>query len=555
MSTAPTIIIGGGAAAIAMAHTLKCKLGYTDFEALTNIPTLQIYEKREGLGGTWRVNTYPGCGSDVPIHLYSFSFNLNPNWTQALADQEEILEYVESTVDKFQLRSHFRFNIECIGAEWVDGQWHVDFINSTTGQKFTKQCTILLSAVGGFSQPRRVNFAGMDRYKGKIFHTAEWDHSFDWKGKRIAVIGNGCSAAQVVPSIAPGVKKLTQYARSAQWYHPRPNKVFSGLEKFCFRYLPLWQRYHRLDIFLKTDQLASVYGSDAKQIKQRVAIEEEATQYIRREAPEKYHDFIVPDFPLGCKRRIYDPGYLASLHRDNVELLPEGLKGFTETGLISESGREEDFDAVILATGFDVQSFLAPINIVGKTGESLQDQWGKSRGAQAYMGTFVHNHPNLAILFGPNTFPAFNSVIYAIEVQVAYIASVLVKPIIDGYANVVEVKEESEETFIDDLDRVLDETVFAAGCSNWYINSAGRNSAAWPGLAVTFWRATYFPKWRDFIFSGGSSFWFFRKTWRNLTNVSPAIWVALFGVTAGAAGQQSWPISQLATEFISQIKL
>jgi cation diffusion facilitator CzcD-associated flavoprotein CzcO len=301
-------------------------------------------------------------------------------------------------VDKFNLRRHFRFKTECTGAEWVDGTWRVHFLDTYTGKKFTKECTILLSAVGGFSIPRPAKFAGMEKYMGKIFHTADWDHTFDWRNKNVAVIGNGCSAAQVVPSIAPGAKKLVQYARSPQWYHPRPNKVFTTFDKFCFRYLPLYQRYHRLDLFLQTDELASVYGSEDKQVEKRLATEAEARSYILSEAPKKYHHFIVPDFPLGCKRRIYDPGYLACLHRDNVELLPEGIQEFTETGLLSETGKSEDFDAVILATGFDVQSFLAPMKITGKTGEELQNQWSNRRGAQAYMGTFVHNNPNFAIL-------------------------------------------------------------------------------------------------------------------------------------------------------------
>lgn len=334
----------------------------------------------------------------MPIHLYSFSFNLNPDWTQALADQQEILAYIESTVDKFGLRPHFKFETECLGAQWKDGRWKVDFKDVTTGQTFTKECDVLLSAVGGFSKLREPRFPGLDQFKGRVFHTADWDHSFAWQDKRIAVIGNGCSAAQVVPSIAPEVKKLTQYARSPQWYHPRPNKVFSRFEKFCFRYLPLWQRWYRLDTFLKTDQLASIYGSDQNQVTQRLALEEEARQYIYSQAPKEYHHFIVPGFPLGCKRRIYDPGYLASLHRENVELLPEGVQQCTETGIISDTGKREDFDAIILATGFDVSSFLAPMKVIGKDGTALHDQWKDHRGAQAYMGTFVHNFPNLAIL-------------------------------------------------------------------------------------------------------------------------------------------------------------
>ncbi|KAM0431988.1 hypothetical protein ACHAQK_009904 [Fusarium lateritium] len=538
MDTPNVVIIGGGVAAIAMAHTLKTKLGFSNF---------QIFEKNSSLGGTWESNTYPGCGSDVPIHLYSFSFNLNPDWTQALADQQEILTYINSTVDKFKLRPHFTFDTECVGATWQNDHWEVNFVDRNKN-KFTLKCTILLSAVGGFSQIRETHFPGMDTYKGKIFHTARWDHSFDWNNKKVAVIGNGCSAAQVVPSIAPGVQKLTQYARSPQWYHPRPNKPFSSFEKFCFRYIPLWQRYYRLKTFLDTDQLASVYGSDESQVKGRMAVEAEAKKYILSEAPAKYHDFIVPKFTLGCKRRIYDPGYLASLHRPNVELRPEGLKGFTETGLISESGDEQDYDAVVLATGFSVQSFLAPMEIQGRTGDRLHDQWNKHRGAQAYMGTFVHNFPNMAILFGPNTFPAFNSVIYAIEVQVSYIASVLVKPVLDGYTDVIEVKHEAEEKFIEDLDAELAQTVFSAGCSNWYINKAGRNSAAWPGLAVTFWHATRFPKWADFSLSGGTNLWLANRTKRILRTNSFYLLVlfSVVGLMAGGFG------SSLPLQFVTR---
>jgi cation diffusion facilitator CzcD-associated flavoprotein CzcO len=189
-----------------------------------------------------------------------------------------------------------------------------------------------------------------------------------------------------------------RYARSPQWYHERPNHYFTHFEKLCFRYVPLWQRYYRLKIFLNTDQLSPVYGPEPKQVKQRIAVENNAKDYIYREAPQKYHDFIVPTFPLGCKRRIFDPGYLASLHRPNVDLLPEGIQEITETGIVSETGEIEDFDAIILATGFKVQSFLTPVEVVGKTGESISTQWANKKGAQAYMGTFVHNFPNFGIL-------------------------------------------------------------------------------------------------------------------------------------------------------------
>ncbi|KAH8743316.1 hypothetical protein BGZ57DRAFT_946387 [Hyaloscypha finlandica] len=529
MSDPKTIVVGAGVAGIAMGHTLKWKLGYSNFE---------IYEKREGLGGTWRANTYPGCGSDVPIHLYSFSFNLNPDWSQELAEQEEILQYIENTADKFDLRQHIRFRCECLSAKWSleRQEWEVSFLDLGTKQRFKKHCAILLTAVGGFSQPRDVCFPGLDGYGGKVFHTAEWDHTFDYRDRRIAVIGNGCSAAQVVPSIAPSVRKLTQYARSPQWYHERPNHHFTRFEKLCFRYIPFWQRYHRLKVFLATDQLSSVYGPEPKQIKQRIAVENKAKNYIYRETPQEYHDFIVPEFPLGCKRRIFDPGYLASLHRYNVDLLPEGIREITKTGIVSQTGKSEDFDAIILATGFKVQEFLTPMEIVGKTGESVSTRWGKKNGAQAYMGTFVHNYPNFGILFGPNTFPAFNSVIFSVEVQVEYVAKTLISPILDRYADVVEVKAEAEEKFIKDLDGILEHTVFSAGCSNWYINSAGRNSASWPGLASTFWKAAFFPRWRDFEMSGGSRTWLLHKVLRSLSTTPIWLWLTLLSLAAAVLG-------------------
>ncbi|KAK7700107.1 hypothetical protein SLS64_011125 [Diaporthe eres] len=223
-----------------------------------------------------------------------------------------------------------------------------------------------------------------------------------------------------------------------------------------------------------TDSLAASYGSSPEEVKERMEIEENAKAYIYSQAPKKYHEALVPNFALGCKRRIFDPNYLSSLHLDHVDLIAEGIREITKTGIISESGYEEDFDIIILATGFQVSNFLTPMQIVGKTGIAIKDQWESKKGAQAYMGTFVHNFPNFGMLFGPNTFPAFNSVIYAVEVQVDYLAKTLFKTVIDGYADVVEVSEEAEARFVTELDKTLAKTVFNSGCNNWYINSAGR---------------------------------------------------------------------------------
>ncbi|PVH77662.1 monooxygenase [Cadophora sp. DSE1049] len=490
------IIIGAGPSAIAMAHTLKHKLHFQNFT---------IYEKLDGVGGTWRANNYPGCGCDIPTHLYSFSFNLNPSWSKELCDQAEILQYMESTVDKFNLRPHVNFHTECLGANWNSQKqkWEVHFRDGTN-KEFIKEASIFISAVGGISEPRNIKFPGLEKFQGRQFHTARWDHTYNYQGKRMAVIGNGCSAAQVVPSVVKSVKSITQYARSPQWYHERPNREFSILEKMCFRYIPFWQRFHRLQLFRTNDALVDTYMPGEKAAAKRAATEEAAKNYIYRTAPQKYHRFLVPSFPLGCKRRIFDPNYLQSLHENNLSLVSEGIREFDETGITSESGEHKEFDVVVFATGFQVTNFLTPMHITGRNGQSLADQWAADKGAQAYLGTYVNNFPNFAILFGPNTFPAHNSVLFASEVQVEYIAKTLFASIMNKRAAVFEVKREAEEEFTSGVDSLLSGTVFSAGCSNWYINSEGRNSASWPGHAFSYWRATWFPRFKDFKLAGGS---------------------------------------------------
>ncbi|KAM0321594.1 hypothetical protein ACHAQA_010020 [Verticillium albo-atrum] len=464
------IIIGAGPSGIAMAHKLKHELGFDDFV---------IYDKLDGVGGTWKSNTYPGCGCDVESHLYSFSFNLNPNWTQQLAGQPEILQYLDDTVDKFQLRPHINLSVECIGARWDEdtSDWVVHLKDLLTGIEFTRRATILVSAV---------HFEGMETFAGSMFHTARWRHDVDLRNKRIAVIGNGFSAVQVIPSIAKTAASVKQYARSPQWYHERPNKVFTPLQQAIFRYVPLVMRLRRLSTFWAIDMQSYSYRGTEVGIRQRLKQEEAARQYIYDHAPKQYHDVLVPEFELGCKRKIADPDYLVSLGRCNVELIPEGLQRISEKGITSTSGRVDEYDVIVLATGFKVSEFLTPMEIVGRDGNSLDKQWKESRGAQEYLGTFVHNFPNLAILFGPNTFPANNSALYACEVQVAYTVKALFQPLLDKRARTIEVKESVEVRATNEIHLRLRNSVFSGRCTSWYIGEFGRNAASWPGLACEF---------------------------------------------------------------------
>ncbi|CEL10333.1 hypothetical protein ASPCAL13454 [Aspergillus calidoustus] len=525
MQSPEIIVIGAGPSGIALAHTLKHKLGFTDFT---------IYDRDEGPGGTWRQNTYPGVGCDVPTILYSFSFNQNPNWSKELCEGPEILEYMEATVDKFDLRKHMQFGIECVSTSWDEqGFWEVRLRDTRTGFEYTRNATVFISAVGGISKPRDTKFPGMDKFQGEIFHTARWNHKYDYRGKRLAVIGNGCSAAQVVPAVAKDAGFVKQYARSAQWYHERPNRNFTAFEKFCFRYIPLWERYIRLRIFLMSDGLVATYMPGPAAEKLRAKAEQGARKYIHSMAPRKYHDFIVPDFPLGCKRRIFDPNYLESLHRSNVEVAPVGIDAIDETGITSSDGKHTEFDAIVLATGFDVQQFLVPMEVYGKKGKSLTDQWRESRGAQAYMGTYVHNFPNFAMLFGPNTFPAHNSVLFASEVQVGYIARTLVAPIIDRRISSLDVKGTVEDQWVNALQADLRGTVFEAGCSNWYINKHGRNSASWPGYASTYWKESLKPQIGVFNTFPGSRLWVFNMLARWLRTTPKESYAVLVLALAG----------------------
>ncbi|KAE8333967.1 hypothetical protein BDV39DRAFT_211999 [Aspergillus sergii] len=513
MENLEIIIIGAGPSGIALAHTLKRKLGFYDFT---------IYDKLDGPGGTWRQNKYPGVGCDVPTILYSFSFNQNPNWSKELCEGPEILD---CTVDKFDLRKHMYFGVECLSASWDNrGFWEVRLLDTVTNIEYVRTATMFVSAVGGISKPRDTRFPGIEKFTGEVFHTARWNSQFDYSGKRLAVVGNGCSAAQVVPAIAKNAGFVKQYARSAQWYHERPNRSFTAFEKWCFRNIPLWERYLRLRLFLANDSLVATYVSGVVAEKLRANAEKGARQYIYQTAPKKYHKFLVPDFPLGCKRRIFDPNYLESLHRSNIELAPVGIDHVDEGGIVSTDGVRTEFDAIILATGFDVQQFITPMEIYGKGGRSLAQ-------------------------FGPNTFPAHNSVLFASEVEVEYLARTLIAPIIDGQILTREVKATAENQWVNSLQTELKGSVFEAGCSNWYINRHGRNSASWPGYASSYWKETWKSQVGVFKDIPRSHFWFLNTLWRWARTTSKYTYGLLFIPLAAllwrSEGGSSLQLSQL----------
>ncbi|KAI0894316.1 FAD/NAD(P)-binding domain-containing protein [Annulohypoxylon nitens] len=486
-----TLIVGAGPSGISLGYHLKKKLRINDFV---------IVDKNAGVGGTWYSNNYPGCGCDVPSHFYSFSFALNPDWSKPLAEQGEILEYMNSVVDRFDLRPHILFETVCTGARWidVDSTWEVSLQNVKTGHKYTRKVRIFVAGTGFFSRPKYSRIEGMDSFKGEIMHTAQWDHDYDIRGKKVAVIGNGCSGSQLVPAIAPQVKHITHYARSRQWLFPRPNQPFSAFDKFWFRWVPFALRWRRFKIYWDTDAQYLEYVDRPGSDKLRAQSEKEAREYMLANTPKKYRDMIIPDYPVGCKRRVFDPGYLDALHRNNVELVQTPISHIDEGGIVLQDGSRQDFDAIVFATGYSTQNFLAPMEIYGKGGVSLNEHWKSTMGCQAYNSVAVSGFPNLAILFGPNGAPAHNSAIFNIEVQVEFVIKTYFDTILSGRATEIDVKSSAEDYDCNSVQLGLKDSVWTSGCTNWTINEFGRNTTSYPDYVRNYWWKLYSPKFEDF---------------------------------------------------------
>lgn len=529
------IVIGAGTAGIALASRLRFQLGYKNFI---------IYERENDIGGTWYLNTYPGVGCDVDSHLYSFSFNPNPNWSKRFADQAEILEYLHDTADKFGARQHVQLRTEVVSAKWIVPRrvWQVVLRDMSTGLEFTQEAEMLISCVGTISIPKECDIPGHEAYKGAIFHSARWNHKFDLKGKRVAVVGNGCSGAQLMPHVANVAAQVVQFQRSPQWINERPNPIFSEFRKWCFRNIPLYGKLYRFHVWSSTDALHNLYvtGTDSLEQKRQVA-QAEAEQYMRAVAPKKYLEILLPKFPLGCKRRVFDPGYLACLHKPNVELTTERITNFTETGLETSRGKA-DFDAVVLSTGFKIQEFLSPIEITGGNGKTLNEHWKETRGAQAYRATFVHGFPNFGIVFGPNAFPAHNSVIFTNETQVEYIVKTLIAPMLNRSFEVLEVKQAAENYDSNNVQEKLKTMVWSGGCANWNLNAAGRNTTNYHDPTWKFWWSLYWPVWEDFELTGGTG----RLPWAPWTKA--VAWTA-----AGASAAVGWYLFGLPFRSIASL--
>ena len=463
------LIVGSGFAGLGAAIRLE-KAGRTDF---------LVIERGADVGGTWRDNTYPGAACDVPSHLYSYSFALNPDWSHAYSAQPEIWRYLRRTAQQSGTLDRHVFGCEMLEAAWdrATADW---VVRTTLG---TVRCSVLVTAFGGLCEPRMPSIPGMAGFAGKIFHTARWDNTVDLSGQRVGVIGTGASAIQLIPEIAPTVGRLTVYQRTAPWIMPRGNRSYrpGPLQR-----IPGLLRLRRALIFGRLDITSTAFCFAPKLLGLAVR---QARRHLRTQVPDaELRARLTPTFRLGCKRILFSNTYYPTLLQDNVELVTSGIAAIRGRVVVTDDGAARDLDALIVATGFQVTDNPAADRIIGADGVSLGQRWRKT-GPQAYKGTTVSGFPNLFMLVGPNVGTGNMSMVYMIESQLNYLVDAL-SVMQHHRLAVLEVRRQAEQRFNTALQQRFSRTVWTTGCSSWYQDASGRNAAIWPNYAVAFRAAT-----------------------------------------------------------------
>ncbi|KAI1014449.1 hypothetical protein LB504_012210 [Fusarium proliferatum] len=491
--------IGTGLSGIGLGATLK---------RWYNLDDIQYFERQSQPGGTWVQNQYPGCACDVPNVLYSFSFEPNPDWTRILAKREELYEYIMGVAKKYHLLDKMTFEAQVEKCQWFEDQarWRLTIRDLKTGSLFFHECQFLFSATGLFSNPRELDVPGVKSFKGSIIHSAKWRHDVDLIGKRVVLFGNGCTAAQIVPSILPKTKYLTQIIRSKHWILPPIDGPTLDVLRWVMKNIPGVQRLLRVLVFLETERQYKLFQMTDAGARVRAKFTETASAYMKKTAPTKYHDLLIPDFEFGCKRRIYDSGYLKSIHAENFSLTDKPATEITPDG-VRVGGQVIEADVIVLANGFDTGGFLKGIEVIGRKDENLHEHWEQYGGAEAYNTTSVSGFPNLFLLYGPNSGVGHTSAIIALENGINYSLRVI-KPILDGKASIVDVKSDAESQWADSMQTGVKSTVFYSGCTNWFVetkkNGMRWNATVYPYSQASFWRRSLFPVWKDFEFSGSS---------------------------------------------------
>jgi cation diffusion facilitator CzcD-associated flavoprotein CzcO len=464
-------VVGGGFGGVGAAVMLR-RAGYDD---------VTVFEQGERVGGVWHHNTYPGAACDVPSHLYEFSFAPNPHWSRRYAQQAEIQAYLTDVARHYGVLDRIRTSTEVLSARWehTRNQW---LIKTSSGDH---QADVLITACGQLSVPKLPTFKGLGTFQGPTFHPAEWRHDVDLSGKRVAVIGTGCSAIQVVPAIQPIVDKVIVYQRSPAWTIPRLDFAYSSRARRAFARLPALQRLDRAATFgfleLGTLAMTSVPWL-------RPAFQTLARHQIRKAISDPdLRRKVTPVDEVGCKRVMPTDTWYPTLTRPNVELVDSPINEITAQGILTRDGVARAFDVIILATGFKAHDFIAPMEITGDAGSTLAQAWGTK--PRAYLGMSVPGFPNLFLLYGPNTGGGAGSVIYTIESGVTHVISAL-DVLGEANADRIEIRPHVADAFDAELRAALAGTVWHTGCTNWYVDENGHDPNQWPWTFTAYRRRT-----------------------------------------------------------------
>lgn len=449
-----------------------------------NISDFLILERRNFMGGTWKQNSYPGAAVDVQSPLYSISHEPYP-WTQMFAEQEELAEYTNYVIDKYQLKNKTRTNSNVTEVRWQQDKqrWHVRLAD---GEELEAQ--FLINASGPLSTPVIPNFSGKDRYQGESFHTNDWNHDFDYKDKKVAIIGSGASAIQVIPAIADDCKELHVFQRTPHWVMPRHDKKFSSWQqkllgnKFLYNALRRWI-YWALE--------TRVVGFKYSQTMLKWFAQSKAEKHLKKQVKsDGLRKKLTPDFTIGCKRVLLSNTLYPALQKDHVALHDknDGIQEITESGLITQTGQALDLDLIVFSTGYDATDGVISYPVIGKDNIKLSDFWQDY--PRAYMGTSVPDFPNLFIVTGPNTGIGHTSAIYLIEAQMHYIMSAIEAVANNkNKVNAIEVKTQSEDKYTTMIHREMERTVWkTGGCNSWYKSNSGHVIAMFPGFSFTYKR-------------------------------------------------------------------
>ncbi|NDK91136.1 NAD(P)/FAD-dependent oxidoreductase [Gordonia desulfuricans] len=446
-----------------------------------------ILDRGRDFGGTWRDNTYPGAACDVASNLYSYSFAPNPDWSRTYSHQPEIHRYINAVADAHGVRDKARFGTEVTHAAWDEDSRHWLVDTTTDGVDTRYRARHLVGAVGPLCEPNLPDIDGIESFGGTVMHSARWDDTVDVTGKRVAVIGTGASAIQIVPELAKTAGRLDVYQRTAPWIVPRTERPYTPLERWAFKNIPLTQTAGRAGIYASNELIAfgMTYSPAALKPVQALA----RANIFRGIRDGALRAAVTPDFQIGCKRILKSNNWYPTLDRPNVDLVTTGIDHVTPTGIVTRDGIAREIDILVVATGFHVTDSPVFDSIVGVGGNSLAAVWAEG-GMQGYKGGFVHGFPNLMLMVGPSTGLGHTSMVYMIESQLNYLVDYIATTRRLG-ATRTEVTADAQQRYNAGIQHKLRNSVWVnGGCGSWYKDEHGNITTLWPGFTFDFRRAT-----------------------------------------------------------------